>query len=177
MVSILAILMLASLICIQMLSWNMPSWGKQWRNSLIINWVIQGHCKFCYDVLFHNTIHYTNCKWHFSLIEKSIHVSFQVENVRMIDWLNPRRSTLGTLYLSSTHTIFVDNLEARKETWVGIETSHKILLAGDQASFSNEPNYHRNTSHPLRYTVSSKRHICCRFHLSSKSNLKHSGFC
>ncbi|XP_056628589.1 myotubularin-related protein 7b isoform X1 [Triplophysa dalaica] len=42
----------------------------------------------------------------------------KVENVRMIDWLNPRRSTLGTLYLSSTHTIFVDNLEARKETWV-----------------------------------------------------------
>uniref|UniRef100_A0A672MHZ4 Myotubularin related protein 7b n=1 Tax=Sinocyclocheilus grahami TaxID=75366 RepID=A0A672MHZ4_SINGR len=42
----------------------------------------------------------------------------KVENVRMIDRLTPRKSTVGTLYLSSTHTIFVENSEARKETWV-----------------------------------------------------------
>lgn len=47
---------------------------------------------------------------------------FQVENVRMFDKLTPRKSMVGTLYLSSTHTIFVENSEARKETWVGIET-------------------------------------------------------
>uniref|UniRef100_A0A8C1T410 Myotubularin related protein 7b n=1 Tax=Cyprinus carpio TaxID=7962 RepID=A0A8C1T410_CYPCA len=45
-------------------------------------------------------------------------VFFQVENVHMIDRLTPRKSTVGTLYLSSTHTIFVENSEARKETWV-----------------------------------------------------------
>ncbi|XP_051559899.1 myotubularin-related protein 7-like isoform X2 [Myxocyprinus asiaticus] len=42
----------------------------------------------------------------------------KVENVRMIDRLTPRKSMVGTLYLSSTHTIFVENTEARKETWV-----------------------------------------------------------
>ncbi|KTF76850.1 hypothetical protein cypCar_00032952 [Cyprinus carpio] len=40
----------------------------------------------------------------------------KVENVRMI--VTPRKSTVGTLYLSSTHTIFVENSEALKETWV-----------------------------------------------------------
>ncbi|XP_059407984.1 myotubularin-related protein 7b isoform X1 [Carassius carassius] len=42
----------------------------------------------------------------------------KVENVHMIDRLTSRKSTVGTLYLSSTHTIFVENSEARKETWV-----------------------------------------------------------
>uniref|UniRef100_A0A8B9HI68 MTMR6-9 GRAM domain-containing protein n=1 Tax=Astyanax mexicanus TaxID=7994 RepID=A0A8B9HI68_ASTMX len=41
-----------------------------------------------------------------------------VENVRLIDRLTPRKSVVGTLYLSSTHTIFVENSDARKETWV-----------------------------------------------------------
>ncbi|KAG5285763.1 hypothetical protein AALO_G00007180 [Alosa alosa] len=42
----------------------------------------------------------------------------KVENVRLIDRVTPRKSTAGTLYLSSTHSIFVENTEARKETWV-----------------------------------------------------------
>ncbi|KAI4880105.1 hypothetical protein NFI96_031690, partial [Prochilodus magdalenae] len=42
----------------------------------------------------------------------------QVENVRLIDRLVPRKSVVGTLYLSSTHTIFVENSDARRETWV-----------------------------------------------------------
>ncbi|XP_067298015.1 myotubularin-related protein 7b isoform X1 [Pseudorasbora parva] len=42
----------------------------------------------------------------------------KVENVRMFDKLTTRKSMVGTLYLSSTHTIFVENSEARKETWV-----------------------------------------------------------
>ncbi|XP_039530886.1 myotubularin-related protein 7-like isoform X2 [Pimephales promelas] len=42
----------------------------------------------------------------------------KVENVRMFDKLTPRKSMVGTLYLSSTHTIFVENSEARKETWI-----------------------------------------------------------
>ncbi len=50
----------------------------------------------------------------------------------MIDRLTPRKSMVGTLYLSSTHTIFVENSEARKETWVGIET-----LSCRQSSFFN----------------------------------------
>ncbi|XP_037388533.1 myotubularin-related protein 7b isoform X1 [Pygocentrus nattereri] len=42
----------------------------------------------------------------------------KVENVRLIDRLTPRKSVVGTLYLSSTHTIFVENSDARRETWV-----------------------------------------------------------
>ncbi|XP_066515852.1 myotubularin-related protein 7b isoform X2 [Hoplias malabaricus] len=42
----------------------------------------------------------------------------KVENVRLIDRLMPRRCVSGTLYLSSTHTIFVENSDSRKETWV-----------------------------------------------------------
>ncbi|XP_031415476.1 myotubularin-related protein 7b isoform X2 [Clupea harengus] len=42
----------------------------------------------------------------------------KVENVRLIDRVTPRKSAPGTLYLSSTHSIFVENTEARKETWV-----------------------------------------------------------
>ncbi|XP_062864227.1 myotubularin-related protein 7b [Trichomycterus rosablanca] len=42
----------------------------------------------------------------------------KVENVRLIDRLTPRRSRVGTLYLSSTHTIFVENSDARRETWL-----------------------------------------------------------
>ncbi|XP_026874643.2 myotubularin-related protein 7b isoform X1 [Electrophorus electricus] len=42
----------------------------------------------------------------------------KVENVRWLDRLTPRRIAVGTLYLSSTHTIFVENSDARKETWV-----------------------------------------------------------
>lgn len=39
----------------------------------------------------------------------------QVVNVRMIDRL--RNSSVGTLYLTATHLIFVDP-ETDKETWV-----------------------------------------------------------
>lgn len=43
----------------------------------------------------------------------------KVENVRLIDRLSPRRSSVGTLYLTATHTIFVQNdSEIRTETWV-----------------------------------------------------------
>lgn len=44
----------------------------------------------------------------------------QVENVRLLDRVSPRRSTVGTIYLTATHTIFVENAAgARNETWVG----------------------------------------------------------
>uniref|UniRef100_A0A6Q2ZPZ4 Myotubularin phosphatase domain-containing protein n=1 Tax=Esox lucius TaxID=8010 RepID=A0A6Q2ZPZ4_ESOLU len=43
----------------------------------------------------------------------------KVENVRLIDRTVSRKATVGTLYLSATHTIFVENNpETRKETWV-----------------------------------------------------------
>eukprot|EP00063_Salmo_salar_P090404 XP_014065239.1 PREDICTED: myotubularin-related protein 7-like [Salmo salar] len=43
----------------------------------------------------------------------------KVENVRLIDRTAPRKATVGTLYLSATHTIFVENNpETRRETWV-----------------------------------------------------------
>ncbi|XP_056135639.1 myotubularin-related protein 7b [Lampris incognitus] len=44
----------------------------------------------------------------------------KVENVRLLDrWSGQRKVSVGTLYLSATHTIFVEsNPETRKETWV-----------------------------------------------------------
>ncbi|XP_043918346.1 myotubularin-related protein 7 [Protopterus annectens] len=43
----------------------------------------------------------------------------KVENVRLIDRITSRKATIGTLYLTATHVIFVENAsEARKETWV-----------------------------------------------------------
>ncbi|XP_037327403.1 myotubularin-related protein 7b isoform X2 [Pungitius pungitius] len=44
----------------------------------------------------------------------------KVENVRLLDRSSgPRKASIGTLYLSATHTIFVENdPETRKETWV-----------------------------------------------------------
>lgn len=45
---------------------------------------------------------------------------FQVEKVRLLDRVSPRRSRVGTLYLTATHTIFVEEeAEVRSETWVG----------------------------------------------------------
>ncbi|XP_027532280.1 myotubularin-related protein 7 isoform X2 [Neopelma chrysocephalum] len=43
----------------------------------------------------------------------------KVENVRLLDRLSSRKAVLGTLYLTATHVIFVENgSETRKETWV-----------------------------------------------------------
>ncbi|XP_059327038.1 myotubularin-related protein 7 isoform X4 [Ammospiza nelsoni] len=43
----------------------------------------------------------------------------KVENVRLLDRLSSRRAVVGTLYLTATHVIFVENgSETRKETWV-----------------------------------------------------------
>lgn len=41
----------------------------------------------------------------------------QVDNVRMIDRYNVKNPTIGTLYITATHIIFVDP-ETNKETWV-----------------------------------------------------------
>uniref|UniRef100_A0A3B5A596 Myotubularin related protein 7 n=1 Tax=Stegastes partitus TaxID=144197 RepID=A0A3B5A596_9TELE len=43
----------------------------------------------------------------------------KVENVRLLDRVSPRRSRVGTLYLTATHSIFVENeAGVRNETWV-----------------------------------------------------------
>lgn len=44
----------------------------------------------------------------------------QVDNVRLLERSSgQRKASVGTLYLSATHTIFVEsNPETRKETWV-----------------------------------------------------------
>ena len=48
----------------------------------------------------------------------------QVDNVRLLDRISPRRSRVGTLYLTATHTIFVENeAGVRNETWVGSSTN------------------------------------------------------
>lgn len=48
-------------------------------------------------------------------------VWLQVDNVRMIDRYNTKNPTIGTLYITATHIIFVDP-ETNKETWVNDDT-------------------------------------------------------
>uniref|UniRef100_A0A6B2EES0 phosphatidylinositol-3,5-bisphosphate 3-phosphatase n=1 Tax=Phlebotomus kandelakii TaxID=1109342 RepID=A0A6B2EES0_9DIPT len=55
----------------------------------------------------------------------------KVENVRMIDRYNSKNASIGTLYLTATHLIFVDP-EANKETWIlhmHIATIDKLPLS------------------------------------------------
>jgi len=58
-----------------------------------------------------------------------------VENVRLLDRLSSRKAALGTLYLTATHVIFVENgSETRKETWVWIfvfSVSCKCFIDGN----------------------------------------------
>uniref|UniRef100_A0A8D3D5K3 Myotubularin related protein 7a n=1 Tax=Scophthalmus maximus TaxID=52904 RepID=A0A8D3D5K3_SCOMX len=43
----------------------------------------------------------------------------KVENVKLVDRVSPRRSRVGTLYLTATHSIFVESeAGVRNETWV-----------------------------------------------------------
>ncbi|XP_074240060.1 phosphatidylinositol-3-phosphate phosphatase MTMR7 isoform X2 [Saimiri boliviensis] len=43
----------------------------------------------------------------------------KVENVRLVDRVSPKKAALGTLYLTATHVIFVENSpDTRKETWI-----------------------------------------------------------
>ncbi|XP_025326269.2 myotubularin-related protein 7 isoform X1 [Canis lupus dingo] len=43
----------------------------------------------------------------------------KVENVRLVDRLSSKKAALGTLYLTATHVIFVENApDTRKETWI-----------------------------------------------------------
>ncbi|XP_058834497.1 myotubularin-related protein 8 isoform X2 [Topomyia yanbarensis] len=48
---------------------------------------------------------------------KGINILKKIENVRMIDRYNSKNPTVGVLYLTATHLIFVDP-DANKETWV-----------------------------------------------------------
>ncbi|KFO34346.1 Myotubularin-related protein 7 [Fukomys damarensis] len=42
-----------------------------------------------------------------------------VENVRLVDRVSSKKAALGTLYLTATHVIFVENApDTRKETWI-----------------------------------------------------------
>ncbi|XP_039441156.1 myotubularin-related protein 8 isoform X2 [Culex pipiens pallens] len=48
---------------------------------------------------------------------RGLNVLKKIENVRMIDRYNSKNPTVGVLYLTATHLIFVDP-DANKETWV-----------------------------------------------------------
>lgn len=41
----------------------------------------------------------------------------QIDDVRMLDRYNMKKPLIGTLYITATHTIFVEP-ETNKETWV-----------------------------------------------------------
>ena len=43
--------------------------------------------------------------------------SLQVENVQLLDNINTRNSTVGTLYITTTHLIFVSP-EEKEELWI-----------------------------------------------------------
>lgn len=53
----------------------------------------------------------------------------QVDDVRMIDRYNSKNPSIGTLYLTATHMIFVDP-EANKETWVSEYLSFFCVVSG-----------------------------------------------
>lgn len=42
----------------------------------------------------------------------------KVENVKMLDRLNPRTSASGNLYLTTSHLIFIQDGKEGKETWI-----------------------------------------------------------
>ncbi|XP_007109969.1 phosphatidylinositol-3-phosphate phosphatase MTMR7 isoform X6 [Physeter macrocephalus] len=43
----------------------------------------------------------------------------KVENVRLVDRISSKKAAVGTLYLTATHVIFVENApDTRKETWI-----------------------------------------------------------
>ncbi|KAM7389427.1 hypothetical protein PAMP_023408 [Pampus punctatissimus] len=55
----------------------------------------------------------------------------KVENVRLLDRISTRRSRVGTLYLTATHTIFVENeAGVRNETWV----LHSLVYSVEKAT-------------------------------------------
>ncbi|MBN3270532.1 MTMR7 protein, partial [Polyodon spathula] len=57
----------------------------------------------------------------------------QVENVRLLDRVSSRKAPVGTLYLTATHVIFVENVsETRKETWI----LHSQICAVEKQSTS-----------------------------------------
>ncbi|XP_032410896.1 myotubularin-related protein 7a isoform X1 [Xiphophorus hellerii] len=59
--------------------------------------------------------------------------SLQVENVRLLDRVSPRRSRVGTLYLTATHSIFVESeTGGRSETWV----LHGLVCSVDKQAAS-----------------------------------------
>ncbi|XP_014864362.1 PREDICTED: myotubularin-related protein 7 [Poecilia mexicana] len=57
----------------------------------------------------------------------------KVENVRLLDRVSPRRSRVGTLYLTATHSIFVESeAGGRSETWV----LHSLVCSVDKQAAS-----------------------------------------
>lgn len=67
---------------------------------------------------------------HFSLDKGLTTYVLQVENVRMLDRYNTRKPSIGTLYLTATHLIFVDP-DGKKETWVctiGVTVTECVIL-------------------------------------------------
>lgn len=55
------------------------------------------------------------CSWFWHRME--LIKTPKVENVRMLDRYNARKPSIGTLYLTATHLIFVDP-DGKKETWI-----------------------------------------------------------
>uniref|UniRef100_A0AAV2ML69 Myotubularin phosphatase domain-containing protein n=1 Tax=Knipowitschia caucasica TaxID=637954 RepID=A0AAV2ML69_KNICA len=60
----------------------------------------------------------------------------KVEQVKLLDQVAPRKSRVGTLYLTATHTIFVESEDGqRHETWV----LHSLVSSVEKQSPSSSP--------------------------------------
>ena len=79
-------------------------------------------------------MHICICCGHEEEVHAVLPLPVQVENVRLLDRVSPKRSRVGTLYLTATHSIFVENeAQERKETWVG--ASEVLLIIWTDVTF------------------------------------------
>lgn len=86
---------------------------------------------------------------------------FQVENVRMLDRFNSRKSSTGSLYLTATHLIFFDP-DRKKETWVKKTTQKTYLFVFSRAfSYTFSSPVHNGGETEGGFTQFRLSVICC----------------
>ncbi|KAM4732682.1 myotubularin-related protein 7a [Anableps anableps] len=89
----------------------------------------------------------------------------KVENVRLLDRVSPRRSRVGTLYLTATHSIFVESeAGGRSETWV----LHSLVCSVDKqaAGASGYPLLIRCKNFQILHFSIPREQDCHDIHLS-----------
>lgn len=123
-------LMVDPSIAISLMVIQIPFHRIKWY-SVTMNWTIQSleKCAIFFSFFLSHSIILVFTH-HFDAIRfKNINqfFRFQVDNVRMIDRYNVKNPTIGTLYITATHIIFVDP-ETNKETWVSLRSNFHYSL-------------------------------------------------